>query len=164
MSRLLTPLKDLQVLKHQIPVHGLTPNTSIQNKPLMIYKSAFAPSISASDIESHLRSVGVVEPQWRYTMFSTSHFHVCFFPLYFTHFIFIARQLALECKVLKPNTTPSISDNLPRTPRHLPRLRSTLLWTRGESRSCRDDGQKRRCCRRTGRRGASVDERFGWWV
>lgn len=78
MSRLLTPLKDLQVLKHHIPAHGLTPNTSIQDKPLMIYKSAFVPSVSASDIESHLRAVGVVEPQWRYTMFSTSHFHVCF--------------------------------------------------------------------------------------
>ncbi|KAK3670863.1 hypothetical protein LTR78_009307 [Recurvomyces mirabilis] len=67
MAAKLTPLKDLKVLKHQIPAHGLTLNTSIQNKPLMIYRSAFM-SPSALSIESHLRSVGVVEPQWR-----TSH-------------------------------------------------------------------------------------------
>ena len=66
------------MLKHQIPAHGLTPNTSIQNKPLFIYKSAFASSVSASDIEGHLSSIGVVSPQWRYSMFTTSHFHVCF--------------------------------------------------------------------------------------
>lgn len=76
----LTPLKDLQVLKHQIPAHGLTPNTSIQNKPLLIYKSAFpSAKITAGDIESHLSSVGVVAPQWRYTMYSRSHFHVSLF-------------------------------------------------------------------------------------
>ncbi|TDZ67852.1 Uncharacterized protein CTRI78_v002635 [Colletotrichum trifolii] len=70
----LTPLSSLRVSKHFIPAHGLLPNTSIQNKPLFIYHSAF-PSASASAIESHLSSVGVVEPRWRYTMYSTSHFH-----------------------------------------------------------------------------------------
>lgn len=76
MTSKLTPLKDLKVLKHQIPAHGLTPNTSIQHKPLLIYKSAFPQSsTSASAIESHLASTGVVTPQWRYTMYSTSHFH-----------------------------------------------------------------------------------------
>ncbi|KAF9878807.1 hypothetical protein CkaCkLH20_03707 [Colletotrichum karsti] len=70
----LTPLSSLRVSKHMIPAHDLLPNTSIQNKPLMIYHAAF-PSASASAIESHLSSVGVVEPQWRYTMYSTSHFH-----------------------------------------------------------------------------------------
>lgn len=75
MASKLTPLKDLKVIKHQIPAHGLTPNTSLQNKPLMIYKSAFPSSTNASQIESHLSSVGVVDPQWRYTMYSTSHFH-----------------------------------------------------------------------------------------
>jgi len=74
MTSKLTPLKDLRVLKHQIPAHGLTPNTSIQNKPLLIYRSVF-PSPSASHIESHFSSVNVVTPQWRYTMYSTSHFH-----------------------------------------------------------------------------------------
>jgi uncharacterized protein YjlB len=75
MSVKLTPLKDLRVLKHQIPAHGLTPNTSITNKPLLIYKSAFQSNVTAGEIESHLTSVGVVKPAWRYTMYSRSHFH-----------------------------------------------------------------------------------------
>ena len=75
MTSKLTPLKDLKILKHQIPAHGLTPNTSIQHKPLMIYKSCFPSSVSASQLESHFTATGVVTPQWRYTMYSTSHFH-----------------------------------------------------------------------------------------
>ncbi|KAI9811870.1 MAG: hypothetical protein M1827_005221 [Pycnora praestabilis] len=71
----LTPLKDLRVSRHGIPAHDLIPNTSIQNKPLLIYHSAFTSSISASAIESHLSSIGVVDPHWRYTMYSTTHFH-----------------------------------------------------------------------------------------
>jgi uncharacterized protein YjlB len=76
MPAKLTPLKDLRVLTHHIAAHGLTPNTSIQNKPLLIYKSAFASDVTASEIEMHLDSVGVVSPQWRYSMYTTSHFHV----------------------------------------------------------------------------------------
>lgn len=76
MTAKLTLLKDLRVLRHQIPAHGLTPNTSIQNKPLLIYKSAFTSSVTAGEIEAHLSSVGVVSPQWRYSMYTTSHFHV----------------------------------------------------------------------------------------
>lgn len=71
----LTPLKSLRVSSHQIPPHNLIPNTSILNKPLLIYHSAFPASVSASAIESHLNKTGVVEPQWRYTMYSTTHFH-----------------------------------------------------------------------------------------
>lgn len=72
----LTSLKDLKVLQYQIPAYGLTPNTSIQHKPLLIYRSAFSPdTTSASQIEQHMSGVGVVVPQWRYTMYSTSHFH-----------------------------------------------------------------------------------------
>ncbi|KAL8920208.1 MAG: hypothetical protein Q9208_006373 [Pyrenodesmia sp. 3 TL-2023] len=71
----LTPLKDLRVSSHQIPALDRMPNTSIQQKPLLIYHSAFHPLASASAIECHLSTVGVVEPQWRYTMYSTSHFH-----------------------------------------------------------------------------------------
>lgn len=96
-SSILTPLKELKVSKHQIPAHGLTPNTSIQNKPLLLYRSAFKANTSASQIEEHLSKVGVVDPAWRYTvspplphnheigsscsdlgnlqMYSTSHFH-----------------------------------------------------------------------------------------
>jgi uncharacterized protein YjlB len=72
----LAPLSSLRVTRHQIPKHGLIPNTSIHNKPLTIYREVFtAPNITASQIESHLRSVGVCLPQWRYTMYTTTHFH-----------------------------------------------------------------------------------------
>jgi len=73
----LTPLQDLRVTTHQIPAFNLIPNTSIQHKPLLIYHAAFHPSsaTNASVIEAHLNTVGVVSPQWRYTMYSTTHFH-----------------------------------------------------------------------------------------
>jgi len=70
----LTPLQSLRVSQHQIPAYKGLPNTSIQKKPLLIYHSVFQDA-SASQIESHLNSVGVVSPQWRYTMYSTTHFH-----------------------------------------------------------------------------------------
>ncbi|KAI8962595.1 RmlC-like cupin domain-containing protein [Daldinia sp. FL1419] len=71
-----TPLTSLRVSRHLIPAHGLIPNTSIQNKPLLHYHEAFPPSsLTASAIESHLTTIGVVEPQWRFTMYSTTHFH-----------------------------------------------------------------------------------------
>lgn len=75
MAVKLTPLASLNVLRHQIPAHNLTPNTSLQQKPLLIYRRAFPTDTPASKIESHLKTTGVVTPQWRYTMFSTSHFH-----------------------------------------------------------------------------------------
>lgn len=72
----LTPLPTLHIQRHQIPAYNLTPNTSLQSKPLLIYRQAFpSPSTSASDLEAHLRATGVVRPAWRYTMYSTSHFH-----------------------------------------------------------------------------------------
>jgi uncharacterized protein YjlB len=74
MASIVSPLKTLKVSKHQIAAWKGLPNTSIQSKPLLIYHSAF-PSASASQIESHLTFVGVVTPQWRYTMYSDSHFH-----------------------------------------------------------------------------------------
>lgn len=70
----LTPLSVLRVSKHQIPAFKKIPNTSLQNKPLMIYHSAFK-NPSASKIESHLSNIGIVSPQWRYTMYSDTHFH-----------------------------------------------------------------------------------------
>lgn len=70
----ITPLSSLRVSTHQIPAYNGIPNTSIQGKPLMIYHSVFR-NASASSIESHLKSVGVVEPAWRYTMYSETHFH-----------------------------------------------------------------------------------------
>lgn len=74
MAASLTPLNTLKVSKHQILAFQKIPNTSIQSKPLMIYHSAF-PQAGASQIESHLSNVGVVVPQWRYTMYSDTHFH-----------------------------------------------------------------------------------------
>lgn len=76
MSRLtLTPLSSLSVSRHLIPSHGLLPNTSIQKRPLLIYHSCLPPTASPSGIEGHLKAVSVVEPQWRYTMYDTTHFH-----------------------------------------------------------------------------------------
>ncbi|KAG8626406.1 hypothetical protein KVT40_005351 [Elsinoe batatas] len=46
----LTPLAQLRVSKHNIPA-------------------------CPSALESHFSQVGVVTPQWRYTMYQTSHFH-----------------------------------------------------------------------------------------
>ena len=71
----LTPLEELRVSAHQIPSLGRIPNTSIQERPLLIYHSCFHTGTSAPAIESHLTAVGVVDAQWRYTMYSTSHFH-----------------------------------------------------------------------------------------
>ncbi|KAI9829342.1 MAG: hypothetical protein M1819_006405 [Sarea resinae] len=71
----LTSLKDLRVSSHAIPAHGLIPNTALQRKPLLIYHSVFPPTMSAADIEKHLTKIGAVVPQWRYTMYSTTHFH-----------------------------------------------------------------------------------------
>ena len=70
----ITPLPELRVTRTQIPAHGLFPNTSIQQHPLLIYHGVF-PTPSAAVIESHLTRVGVARPQWRYTMYATSHFH-----------------------------------------------------------------------------------------
>lgn len=71
------PLSGLRVSSHQIPAHGLFPNTSVQQKPLMIYHSAFSSSSTTtpSSIEAHVESIRAVVPQWRYTMYSFSHYH-----------------------------------------------------------------------------------------
>ncbi|OCL14168.1 hypothetical protein AOQ84DRAFT_52938 [Glonium stellatum] len=71
----LAPLSSLRVSANQIPAYSLLPNTSVLHKPLLIYHSVFHSSTSASAIEAHLAATGVVVPQWRYTMYSTTHFH-----------------------------------------------------------------------------------------
>ncbi|KAI1098128.1 RmlC-like cupin domain-containing protein [Jackrogersella minutella] len=71
-----TPLSSLRISRHSIPAYNHIPNTSIQNKSLLHYHEAFPPlNLTASAIESHLTAVGVVEPQWRFSMYSTTHFH-----------------------------------------------------------------------------------------
>lgn len=73
----MTPLSALRTSVHHIPAHGQIPNTSLSPHPLLIYHSAFAsqPAPDPTTIEAHLRRVGAVHPQWRYTMYSQSHFH-----------------------------------------------------------------------------------------
>lgn len=71
----LAPLSSLRVSRHHIPRWIQIPNCSIQQRPLLIYHGVFGLSASADDMESHLRRVGVVTPQWRYTMYDTTHFH-----------------------------------------------------------------------------------------
>jgi uncharacterized protein YjlB len=71
----ITPISGLKVTQHSISSHSHTPNTSIQNIPLLIYHSVFPSNITASAIESHLKAVGVVVPAWRYTMYDFDHFH-----------------------------------------------------------------------------------------
>ncbi|KFA73807.1 hypothetical protein S40288_03180 [Stachybotrys chartarum IBT 40288] len=71
----LTPLSSLRVSKHLIPASSRAPNTSVQHKPVLIYHFAFPSPSSAAAIEAHLRHIGVVVPQWRFTMYDTSHYH-----------------------------------------------------------------------------------------
>lgn len=61
-------LDTLCVSRHLIPAHNRLPNSSILNKPLLIYRAVFDGDASA--VESHLMSIGVVVPRWRYTMYS----------------------------------------------------------------------------------------------
>lgn len=120
---MLVPLPSLGVSKHFIPAHDRLPNSSIQNKPLLIYHTALSRAHAARDdessgsssnpgtergrglgrgqaegededetsagtaaaddphplpasaVEAHLAAVGVVTPQWRYSMYPTTHFH-----------------------------------------------------------------------------------------
>ncbi|KAI0071310.1 hypothetical protein K474DRAFT_1669137 [Panus rudis PR-1116 ss-1] len=74
-SSLLTPLSSLRISTHYIPRHRLLPNTSIVNKPLLIYHSVFQPTASPSQIEQHITSIGEFIPQWRYGMYHITHFH-----------------------------------------------------------------------------------------
>jgi uncharacterized protein YjlB len=77
-SMSINPQSAIKISHHYIPAWHSTPNTSIQNKPLLIYHSAFNNknnSFSASRVSAHLQRVGVVVPQWQYTMYTQSHFH-----------------------------------------------------------------------------------------
>ncbi|KAL9104038.1 MAG: hypothetical protein Q9163_000977 [Psora crenata] len=71
----LAPPKEIKVSQYQVPAFESLPNTSIQHRPLLIYHGAFRPNTTASTIEQHLSDVGVVQPEWRYSMYPYSHFH-----------------------------------------------------------------------------------------
>ncbi|KAF2027071.1 hypothetical protein EK21DRAFT_72775 [Setomelanomma holmii] len=70
----LTPLNSLRLTTRLIPAHSHLPNTTPHSHPLYIYHSAFPSPTSPSALESHLPTNGV-SPQWRYTMYSTTHYH-----------------------------------------------------------------------------------------
>ncbi|WVQ85747.1 hypothetical protein IAT38_007914 [Cryptococcus sp. DSM 104549] len=69
------PLSSLRVSSHQIPAWASFPNTSLHHLPILIYHSAYPASLSASSVESHLSSVGVVRPAWRFSMYRQHHYH-----------------------------------------------------------------------------------------
>lgn len=73
-SLLLTPLPSLLLSIHYIPSFQHFPNTTPHSHPLFIYHSAYSPTTPASSIERHL-PINDITPQWRYTMYSTSHYH-----------------------------------------------------------------------------------------
>lgn len=75
MNPTVPSLGTLRVSQHLIPAHKGLPNSSPHNKPLLIYHGVFSVSASAVVVEAHLTAVGVVASQWRYTMYSTTHFH-----------------------------------------------------------------------------------------
>ncbi|KAJ4988424.1 hypothetical protein SVAN01_06041 [Stagonosporopsis vannaccii] len=70
----LIPFSSLRISVHYIPSHAHFPNTTPHSCPLLIYHSCFPASTPPSALESHLLTNGVT-PQWRYTMYSTSHYH-----------------------------------------------------------------------------------------
>lgn len=72
---MVAPLSSLQISRHFIPAHGGFPNTSLKPYPLLVYHQCFVAAPSTSAIESHLRSVGVVEPAWVYAMYKQHHYH-----------------------------------------------------------------------------------------
>lgn len=67
------PATEIQITNRQIAPWNRIPNTSIQHKPLMIYHGAF--NATPAEFERRLQAVGVVKPQWTYTMYSETHFH-----------------------------------------------------------------------------------------
>lgn len=72
----LTPLPSLTYTTHQIPssTSPSFPNNPLPSPPLIIYHAAYPTNTSPSTIEAHLR-LNTLIPQWRYTMYTTSHYH-----------------------------------------------------------------------------------------
>lgn len=74
-SARLTPLASLRVSRYHIPSYAGFPNTSLSPHPVVVYHRAFTPPLSSSAVSGHLRSIGVVDPQWTYPMYTQPHFH-----------------------------------------------------------------------------------------
>ena len=69
-----TPLSSLTVLKYGNPEYNLIPQ-SVQNHPLLIYRSCFPDWASASEVKSHLLSLAVVDPHRTGTLLIRDHFY-----------------------------------------------------------------------------------------
>lgn len=69
-----TPISSLKFATHLIPSYSRLPNCTPHSHPLLIYYSAFPSTTPPSDLEAHLPTNGLT-PQWRYTMYSTTHYH-----------------------------------------------------------------------------------------
>ncbi|KAF2684162.1 hypothetical protein K458DRAFT_303164 [Lentithecium fluviatile CBS 122367] len=70
----LTPLAHLRLTTHFIPSHAHLPNTTPHSHPLLIYHRVYPRTTHPSALESHLLT-NALTPQWRYTMYSTTHYH-----------------------------------------------------------------------------------------
>ncbi|KZT25550.1 hypothetical protein NEOLEDRAFT_1133526 [Neolentinus lepideus HHB14362 ss-1] len=75
MSSIVTPLSKVKIETYYIPRHGFIPNSDPTSKPLIYYKSLFQKGASKAAIKDHINSLKVVEAQWTYTMYPTTHFH-----------------------------------------------------------------------------------------
>ncbi|KAI5307940.1 hypothetical protein KEM55_006993 [Ascosphaera atra] len=64
----------VKISRHFIERWQHFPNSTIANRPLYIYHRAFSPA-SASQLSRAVKSAGIVEPQWTYSMYKTAHFH-----------------------------------------------------------------------------------------
>lgn len=69
------PLNSIKVFAYQIARNATShaPNTSIQDLPLLVYRSAFD-SKEHTKLKETLRQNGI-EPQWTYGMYPFSHYH-----------------------------------------------------------------------------------------
>ncbi|KAJ6256610.1 hypothetical protein Dda_8475 [Drechslerella dactyloides] len=74
MPDMANPAGSITLEKHQIPSHGLIPNTAPHGLPFTVYRSAFPASTPPEVVEKTLKGNGW-SPAWRYPMYKTSHFH-----------------------------------------------------------------------------------------
>ena len=68
-------VEKLRVSGHLIPRHGRIPNTSVQNRPLLIYYRCFPPAATAETMQMQLRIAGAVLPRPPEAMNTATHFH-----------------------------------------------------------------------------------------
>lgn len=93
MTRLTLPSpSSIETISTQIAAYRGFPNTSLQQRPLIIRRGVF-PDASADEIEEHLMSVGAVRPQFRFPMLMRMHYHSTAHAMYV-----VSRGKALVCR------------------------------------------------------------------